>query len=71
MQKIDALDTLESITNKLEFLLSSTYFMMLAQKDGDIDFKSEEVLGFYEISNEVTEALKTYRVELHPLIHNK
>jgi len=71
MEKIDALDTLENITNKLEFLLSSTYFMMLAQKNGDIDLKGEEISGFYEISNEVVDALKTYMVDVSPLIHSK
>ena len=68
MQKIDALDTLQDTIDKLEYLLSSTYFMMLAQKNGDIDFKREEVMGFYGFSNEVVEELKIYRKNLSPLL---
>jgi hypothetical protein len=66
MQRIDVLDTLENITNKVDYLFSSTYFMMLAQKNGHIDFKSEELMGFGDLSNGLLEELKTYYNELKP-----
>lgn len=68
MQKINALDTLENITNQLEYLVSTHYSFLHEIQEGGLNPKSTEINGYMDLHNGIVKSLKTFQNDLKPLL---
>ena len=59
MSIFEASDQLEDITDKLEFLFSSIYATLHMSIKDDMVIKNTEVSGFWKISEEITDQLRS------------
>jgi hypothetical protein len=68
MQKIETLDTLENLANRLEYLVSSHYSFLHEAKEGGVEPNASEIHGYMQLHNQVVTDLRTFRTELQPLL---